>query len=89
MCRRCGNLRSVCSDPDRDHYPFRDYCYITATQEQAWRKVHKRVEKKQLRQREVDGMSIGVMFDDPDPDETFFDGTQKLAAPGESDSGEE
>lgn len=42
VCPRCGNLRSECSDPDRDWHPRLDDCYASAAIAFGWRKMHKK-----------------------------------------------
>lgn len=41
VCPACGNLRSECSDPDRDWHPRTVTCYATATTRWGWRRLHK------------------------------------------------
>ena len=36
ICPQCGNLRSVCSNPDIDWHPQETYCYASGAVE--WRK---------------------------------------------------
>lgn len=40
ICPQCGNLRSVCSNPDIDWHPQESYCYSTAAVQWRWRKLH-------------------------------------------------
>jgi len=40
ICSKCGNPRSVCSDPAVQVWPQRSTCYVTAGKEQASRKFH-------------------------------------------------
>lgn len=40
MCRRCGNLRSECSDPSRDWFPQEAVCWASATVEFGQRELH-------------------------------------------------
>lgn len=40
ICARCGNLRSLCSDPAIDWHPQESVCWVTATQEWGWRRLH-------------------------------------------------
>lgn len=40
ICPRCGNLKSVCSNPDIDWHPQEDYCYAVAAVQWRWRKLH-------------------------------------------------
>lgn len=73
VCRHCGNLRSVCSDPGRALYPQRDYCYVTAVRELTWRQVEKRYgpPKGTDGLHETDGMLLWVSEHDLSPDDDF------------------
>lgn len=42
VCPRCGNLKSVCSDPSIDHHPHVTTCWATATVEWGWRRLRKK-----------------------------------------------
>lgn len=73
VCRNCGNLRSVCSDPNRPWYPQRDYCYATAVRDLTQRRVEKRygppVGTAEI--HETDGMYLSVSEYDLTPDDDF------------------
>ena len=74
VCPRCGNLREVCSDPDRGHYPQRSMCYVTATVELTRRRVAKRYEKNEPGTdglHPLDGMVIWASPEDLTPDDDF------------------
>lgn len=82
VCGRCGNLKSVCSDPEMAWYPQRTMCYATAADEMAWRKarlLYKSPDAKSAASHPLDGMSIHVSIDDLTPDDDFLD-TQEEAA---------
>jgi seryl-tRNA synthetase len=42
VCGKCGNLRSVCSDPEVDWHPHIDTCYASATTEWGARRLQDR-----------------------------------------------
>lgn len=74
LCSACGNLRTVCSDPDRVWYPQRTMCYATANREVTQRRVLKRNEDvKQTADalHPMDGMGVWVSEDDLTPDDDF------------------
>lgn len=77
MCPSCGNLRSVCSDPTRDWYPYREVCRATAARELTWRRLGAKYppldDKNASIPHPLDGVGVGMLLDDPDPDEKFFD----------------
>lgn len=67
VCQRCGNLRSVCSDPARDWHPQESVCYSTATVEWGTRRLraeHKdfntesRDERGELLMSPLEGVSV-------------------------------
>jgi hypothetical protein len=78
VCPSCGNLRSVCSDPTRDWYPYKAQCYATGARDLVLRRLGKKYpppgskEHPETAPHPLDGVSVGVLLDDPDPDETFF-----------------
>jgi hypothetical protein len=41
VCRRCGNLISVCSDPNLDWHPNTTTCWPSASAEWGWRRLRK------------------------------------------------
>jgi hypothetical protein len=42
VCPSCGNLRSVCEDPDRLWYPQRSVCWATASRENVVRRLNEK-----------------------------------------------
>lgn len=73
VCRSCGNLRSVCSNPDVAWYPQRTMCYATAAREVTTRRL---TEKHKGRKpgadlHPLDGMAVWVSDVDLTPDDDF------------------
>lgn len=63
VCSRCGNLRSVCSDPDRVWHVNEATCYVTATEEWGFRRLRQqykdeRPDEGQL--HSLDGATVWV-----------------------------
>ena len=92
VCDRCGNLRSVCSDPASVWYPQRSVCYATAAAEQTWRRTHKVFEHPQHDSPEphmVDGLHWWASPYDLTPEDDFFGEAALLGRPpaanGEAD----
>lgn len=65
----CGNLRSVCSDPDRDWHPQESVCWVAATRAWGVRRLqaqHKDFdltatdERGELLMSPLDGVSVWV-----------------------------
>jgi len=72
VCPSCGELRSVCSDPDVPNYPQRSMCYISAAEAVTWRRVReKHKDRKPTDPSPIDGMSIWMARDDLTPDDNF------------------
>lgn len=72
ICPHCGNLRSVCSDPERAIYPQRSMCYVSAVTGLTWRRVHKKhgepgVEKL----HPTDGMTVWASVENLSPEDDF------------------
>jgi hypothetical protein len=75
VCRDCGNLRSVCSDPTLPWYPQRSYCYATAARDQIWRrtrKAYKHPDADAAEPHVTDGLTWGMSRHDLTPDDDFF-----------------
>lgn len=80
VCERCGNLRSVCSDPEAIWYPQRAVCYATAAAAQTHRETAKRFghpEPDDPSPHESDGLEWWASPHDLTPEDDFF-GTQSL-----------
>lgn len=74
VCDQCGNLREVCSDPARGHYPQRTMCYVTATAELTMRRLKERYKDKPpgtVKLHALDGMRVWASPDDLTPDDDF------------------
>ena len=73
VCPDCGNLRSVCSDPNTPMYPQRRMCYASAVQQLTLRRLrakHK-AEPGLVDLHPLDGMGVYVSPDDLSPDDDF------------------
>lgn len=75
VCRKCGNLRSVCSDPAVDWHPHSDTCYATATAEWGIRRLQAKHEKEQrdgAGLHPLDGVSVFTSQFAPAPEADEF-----------------
>lgn len=74
ICPSCGNLRSICSDPDRPVYPQRTMCYVTAVRDLSIRRIQKKYteEPSDTGLHPTDGMSIWASSEDLTPDDHFI-----------------
>lgn len=75
VCRSCGNLRSVCSDPSIDHHPRTSVCWPTATREWAKRRLqetYKDEKPASVQLHPLDGLSVYTTEIPPPPDEDEF-----------------
>ena len=74
ICPRCGNLRSVCSDPERPVYPQRTMCYLTAVRDLTMRRVAARYaqEPGTRELHPTDGMSLWASPDDLTPESNWL-----------------
>lgn len=75
ICPRCGNLKSVCSDPMRPWYPQRDICWATAdleVHERRWRKKHEKAQPDPQGRLPMDGTHLWVSPEDLSPDDDFL-----------------
>ena len=89
ICDRCGNLRSVCSDPGILVYPQRSTCYITAAVEQMYRRTEqkfKHPEPTDPAPHVTDGLRWSASLHDLTPDDDFFGEAALLAAAGRDQS---
>jgi hypothetical protein len=83
VCDRCGNLRSVCSDPAVVAYPQRSVCYLTAAVEQMYRRtnrVFKHADPDDPTPHEADGLQWAASLYDLTPEDDFFGDAALLAA---------
>lgn len=73
ICPVCGNLRSVCSNPEQPFYPQRSMCYVSAVQELNVRRVNAKYadEPGTADLHPTDGMRVWVSTDDLTPDDNF------------------
>lgn len=69
ICAKCGNLRSVCSDPSVDWHPQESVCWPTATRQWGERRLHEehkdfdpkaRDSNGELGMSPLDGVSVWV-----------------------------
>lgn len=91
VCERCGNLRSVCSDPEVPWYPQRAVCYATAAAEQTWRRTHQMFESPKHDDptpHVMDGSDWWASTHDLTPEDNFF-GQAALVSGGQQVSGDE
>lgn len=71
VCSRCGNLKSVCSDPDVDWHPDTTVCWASASVEWGWRRLHKKhppEEKHTDGLHELDGVRVYASQQEPETD---------------------
>lgn len=73
VCPDCGNLRSVCSDPNVPLYPQRRMCYATAVRDLTVRRVRARHKGEPGTEElhALDGMSVWVSTADLTPTDDF------------------
>lgn len=74
ICPDCGNLRSVCSDPNALPYPQRSVCFFTAARAVVWRRIHKKhgqPEWDDPNPHVTDGWVVGMSQYDLTPDDDF------------------
>ena len=73
ICPSCGNLKSVCSDPDRPFYPQRSMCYATAVRELTSRRLRAKHKGEPGTQdlHPLDGMGLWASPEDHTPDDDF------------------
>lgn len=91
VCRECGNLKSVCSDPLVPWYPQRSYCYASAAREQEWRqtrKVFKQPEPTDDAPHITDGLAWWMSQHDLTPDDDFYGAQSLVGRPGEQSQGD-
>ncbi len=73
VCSQCGNLRSVCANPEVGLYPQRSMCYFTAAEAVTWRRIHAKHEdnKPGKAPHPLDGMSVWMSDQDLTPEDDF------------------
>ena len=74
VCSECGNLRSECSDPERDWHPRQGVCYATATVKWGWRRLeekHKDEAYTPEALHSLDGVLVGASEFPPEGDDPF------------------
>lgn len=75
LCPDCGNLRSVCSDPEQAWYPQRHVCLASkdlAALDRKWRKKHENASPDGAGRLPTDGERLWVAPDDLTPDDKFL-----------------
>lgn len=84
VCPSCGNLREVCSDPNRNWYPQKVTCYASADRELTMRRLQAKykAEPGTRSLHPFDGVSVWMSEHDFQPDETFFDSASQQS-PGQ------
>lgn len=86
VCPDCGNLRSVCSDPDIAWYPQRSYCYAKAARDQIWRRTWAQFDhpdQKTGAPHVTDGLVWGMARSDLTPEDDFFGEGPLVGRPGD------
>lgn len=71
VCRQCGNLRSVCSDPTIDWHPDTATCWPTATQQWGLRRLakkHENAKPDDTALHPLDGVTLWVSQVEPEQD---------------------
>lgn len=81
VCGSCGNLKSVCSDPERPFYPQQHRCYITAAEAIARRKVDRLYGHPEPKSGPhfTDGLTVRASEFDLTPDDEFLDTPEEAA----------
>lgn len=75
VCSSCGNLRSVCSDPNIDWHPRISTCYATASREWGDRRLaekYKDWKSDSVHDHPLDGVTVWVSQEPPSEDEDEF-----------------
>lgn len=69
----CGNLKSVCSDPDIGLYPQRSMCYVTAAESVTWRRLRAKHKDNEpgAKPHPLDGLTVWMSEHDLTPDDHF------------------
>ena len=73
VCPSCGNLRSVCEDPEIGWYPQRSVCYYTAAQEVTQRRLREKHKDNEpgTAPHPLDGMRVWLSEHDLTPEDDF------------------
>jgi hypothetical protein len=75
LCPQCGQLRSICEDPEIGWYPQRHICWATTAREAAtrrWAKKHEKAEPDSVGALPTDGTIVWVSDEDLTPDDNFL-----------------
>lgn len=73
---QCGQLRSICENPDIAWFPQRHICWSTAARTVATRRFHTKHEKAKPDEAgylATDGVLVWVADGDLSPDDEFLD----------------
>lgn len=92
ICERCGNLRSVCSNPESVWYPQRAICYATATAQQMHRRTeraYKHPEHDDPTPHVTDGSEWWASPHDLTPEDDFFGDSALLAGGSQQTVGDQ
>lgn len=78
ICPKCGNLRSICSNPDLTAYPTPSTCHVSAVREQAermWQAVREGKSPESVMAaglpQATDGTHIWASLEDLAPESNF------------------
>lgn len=73
VCPSCGNLRSVCSNPEQSFYPQRRMCYSTAVRELTARRLRAKHKSDPGTDdlHALDGMAVWIATEDLTPEDDF------------------
>lgn len=73
ICGDCGNLRVICSDPNRPVYPQKSVCYVTAVRNLTLRQVHQKYGDPEGRElHPMDGVTIWASPENLTPGDDFI-----------------
>lgn len=75
LCPQCGELRSICEDPEQEWYPQRMVCWSSAARSVATRrfdKLHENDKPDAAGNLATDGTVVWVASEDLSPDDDFL-----------------
>lgn len=73
VCSSCGNLSSICSNPDVDWYPQKSTCWASAGHALTQRRIDEKYGLERTTQpHTLDGVTVWVSDQDLSPDDPFF-----------------